>query len=89
MPVLLAGFADQRDGETQIVDTKSGQEILGTVVGQQGFGDEIGKYLVHSSASVDAFTALLHNSASIGMSSRRILPREARALRDALSLIHI
>ena len=83
MPVLLAGFADQRDGETQIVDTKSGQEILGTVVGQQGFGDEIGKYLVHSSASVDAFTALLHNSASIGMSSRRILPREARALRDA------
>ena len=83
MPVLLAGFADQLDGDTRIVDTTSGQEILGTVVADQGFGDEIGTYLVHSSASVDAFTALVHKSASIGMSSRRILPAEAKALRDA------
>lgn len=83
MPVLLAGFADLRDADSQIADTTSGREVLGTVIADQGFGDEIGSYLVHSSASVDAFTALLHESAAIGMASRRILPQEARALRDA------
>ena len=83
MPVLLAGFADLRDAEAHIADTESGREVMGTVVAEQGFGDEIGSYLIHSSASVDAFTALRHEAATIGMASRRILPEEARALRDS------
>jgi len=83
MPVLVAGVDDRRDADAQIADSTSGREVLGTVIADQGFGDEIGSYLVHSSASVDAFTALLHESAAIGMASRRILPQEARALRDA------
>ena len=83
MPILLAGYADQMGADAHLVDTTSGQEVLATVVADQGFGDELGQFLVHSSATVDAFTALLYESAAIGMAERRILPVEARALRDA------
>ncbi|PWJ12505.1 phosphate ABC transporter substrate-binding/OmpA family protein [Jannaschia seohaensis] len=81
MPLLLEGFAGVLDADmAAVVD---GTNLQAELVGDQGFGDALGSYLVSSSASDDAFTALLDKTASIGMAARRILPAEARALRDA------
>ena len=82
MPLLLEGYA----GNIQAAATLSagdGNRILAEFVGDDGFGDELGSYLVSSTGSSDAFTTLLENDAQIGMSSRRIRPDEARALRDS------
>ena len=82
MPLLLEGYA----GDIQAAATLStgdSNKVVAELVGDGGFGDEIGSYLVNSSGSSAAFTTLLENEAQIGMSSRRIRPEEARALGDA------
>lgn len=83
MPLLLEGYAGSMDAEATISATSIENEILAAMVGDGGFGDELGRYLVTSTTSGDAFDALLDKSAQIGMASRRIKPDEARALRDA------
>jgi phosphate transport system substrate-binding protein len=82
VPLLLEGYA----GNIQAAATISAgadSNIVAKIVGDDGFGEDIGSYLVKSAGSNDAFSTLLGNESQIGMSSRRIRPDEARALRDA------
>jgi len=82
MPLLISGYASFLDAEASIVTTEKQGEILANFIGDGGFGDEMGSYLVTSTSSGDAFKTLLDGSAQIGMASRRIKPTEARGLRD-------
>lgn len=82
MPLLLEGYA----GNIQAAATLSagdGNNLIAELIGDDGFGDDLGSYLVTSTGSSDAFSSLLESNSQIGMSSRRILPTEARALRDS------
>lgn len=83
IPLLVEGYAAEQEGAVDVKPTQSGNETLAIISANAGFGDEIGRYLVHSSATVDAFTALEYQTAQIGMASRRISRDEARVLRDA------
>ncbi|WP_168769046.1 phosphate ABC transporter substrate-binding/OmpA family protein [Yoonia maricola] len=82
MPLLLSGYAATRDAEDRQTMVGGSQQVFAEMIGDQGFGDPIGSYLISSSSSGDAFTSLADQSAQIGMASRRILPDEARMLRD-------
>jgi len=83
IPLLLSGYAANMNAEIKITETQNENEALAKLVADSGFGDEIGAFLVSSTSSNDAFDALLNDDAVIGMSSRRITPAEARALRAA------
>ncbi|MDA8586196.1 phosphate ABC transporter substrate-binding/OmpA family protein [Rhodobacteraceae bacterium] len=82
MPLLMTGFAASMDADAELKNTGAGQ-TLATLIGDGGFGEEIGSYLVSATNDNDAFTALLEGSAEVGMSSRRITKEEAQALRAA------
>ena len=81
MPLLIAGFAAAMDAEAELTNTAVAGQSVAQIVGDQGFGDEIGSYLVTSTSTEAAFDALLQGEAKIGMASRRILPDEARELK--------
>jgi len=81
MPLLISGYASYLDAESSVKATETEGELLANFVGDGGYGDELGSYLVTSTTSGDAFTALLDKSAQIGMASRRIRPDEARDLK--------
>ncbi len=82
MPLLLGGYATARGAEITIEnDTVVGNFTAG-LVGQDGYGDEIGNYQVVSYDTEIAFNDLLSSDIQIGLASRRISPKEARALRD-------
>ncbi|MEL6840061.1 MAG: PstS family phosphate ABC transporter substrate-binding protein, partial [Pseudomonadota bacterium] len=83
MPLLLEGYAGSLDAAATLVNTGNGDEVVAELVGDQGFGDDLASILVNSTGSSDAFTKLLEQEIEIGMSGRRILPDEARALRNA------
>jgi phosphate transport system substrate-binding protein len=83
MPLLMSGYAGYLNAEATITNTQVENQILASFIGDGGFGDDLGSILVSSTRSGDAFKTLLDGTASIGMSSRRITPEEARALRDA------
>ncbi len=83
MPLLLSGYAAFLGAEATETATGTRGQFIAELIGDEGFGDPMGSYLVTSTGSSDAFSALLDNSAQIGMASRRIRPVEARALRDA------
>ncbi len=80
MPLLLAGYASNYDAEASIVETANQPEIVASIIGDDGFGDEMAKYRVTSTSSSTAFSALLAGSADFGMASRRIKPGEAKRL---------
>ncbi len=83
MPLLMSGYAGFLNAEASITNTQVEGQMLASFVGDGGFGDDIGTFLVTSTTSGDAFDVLMNNEAAIGMASRRILPQEARSLRDA------
>lgn len=83
MPLLISGYASYKDAEASVKATENEGEILANLVGDGGFGDDIGSYLVTSTTSGDAFKALVAKSAQLGMASRRIKPQEARDLKAA------
>lgn len=83
MPLLLEGYAGFLDAEATITATEEDDQIIAAMVGDGGYGDELGSYLVTSARSTDGFEALLENTAQIAMAARRISPDEARALRGA------
>ncbi len=82
MPLLLEGFAAYIEGEALPQETDEPRTSVTSLVSDGGFGDEIGTYIVSSTGSNAAFEALQTGTADIGMSARRIVPNEARALRD-------
>jgi phosphate transport system substrate-binding protein len=83
MPLMLSGYASHLDAEASIKATEQEGQIIANFVGDGGFGDEMGSYLVTSTTSGDAFKTLQGKTAQIGMASRRIKPAEARALKEA------
>ncbi|MEM6739205.1 MAG: phosphate ABC transporter substrate-binding/OmpA family protein [Pseudomonadota bacterium] len=83
MPLLMSGFAGSMDAESSVVATSTATDVVASFVGDAGFGDELGSFLIRSTVSGDAFDALLDGTAEVGMAARRITPNEARALRDA------
>ncbi|MFQ1702914.1 phosphate ABC transporter substrate-binding/OmpA family protein [Loktanella agnita] len=83
MPLLLSGYAAFLGAEATQTATGTRGQFVTEMVGEEGFGDPMGAYLVSSTSSNDAFRTLLDNTTQIGMSDRRISPGEARALRDA------
>jgi phosphate transport system substrate-binding protein len=80
MPLLMGGFATSQDAESTVTTTANAGEFAATLVGQQGFGDDLGTYLVSSSSAADAFSGLLDNSAQVGLSAREISADEAAIL---------
>lgn len=83
MPLLLEGYSGSLGAAAEIGNTANNSEIIASLVADDGFGDELASFLITPSGSSNAFTALLDQSAKIGMSSRRITPAEARQLRDS------
>ena len=83
MPLLLEGYAGFLDGESTFVATGRANETVASLVGDSGFGEDIGTFLVGSTSSSDAFRALQRKDAEIGMTTRRIRPAEARTLATA------
>jgi len=81
MPLLLSGYASFLNADAAVKATNKEDEILANFVGEGGYGEELGSYLVTSTTSSDAFSTLMQRSAQIGMASRRIKPEEARELR--------
>lgn len=81
MPFLIEGYAVERGG---VIDTQRNVDgfTVSEIVGDSGFGDPIGTFRVASTSSGDAFSGLRNPDVKIGMSSRRILPAEARQLRN-------
>lgn len=82
MPLLLEGYAGSVNASASISGFGDGVTIVADLVADGGFGDQIGSFRVESLGSDSAFTALVGGGPRIGMSSRRILPKEARELRD-------
>lgn len=81
MPLLMDGFSVYNDAEATITTTSQAGQYFAEMVGDQGFGDLMGSYLVSATSSNDAFESLLSAESEIGMSARRIVPDEARALK--------
>ncbi len=83
MPLMMDGFSTFLNAEVKKENASVEGEFVASFVAEQGFGDAIGSYLVSATTSADAFAKLMEGSAQIGMSSRRITPDEARALKNA------
>lgn len=81
MPLLMEGYAGQIDAEAELIATTDTTEVMASFVADSGYGEDIGTYMVSSTGSSDAFSTLLDGTAQLGMSSRRIQPDEARALK--------
>lgn len=81
MPLLLSGYAAFLGAEATSTETGVEGQVLTTLVGEEGFGEDIGKFLVTSTVSGDAFTSLLAKGSTFGMASRRIRPAEAKELK--------
>lgn len=82
MPLLISGFAAEKGGVVEDPET-DGDTTISSLMGDGGFGDPLGTFQVASLSSSQGFTALQDRNTQIGLSSRRILPAEARNLRDA------
>jgi phosphate transport system substrate-binding protein len=83
MPLLIAGYASLLGAEADVRNGATPNTLIAELVGDSGFGDPLGTFLVNSTTSDDAFSALIENRAGIGLSARRILRSEARELRNA------
>lgn len=83
MPLLLGGYASVLGADISVENESVVGNFTAALIGDDGYGDAIGSYKVASHNSEDAFDNLLSKQIQIGLSSRRILPVEARALRDA------
>ncbi|MBL4806757.1 MAG: substrate-binding domain-containing protein [Rhodobacteraceae bacterium] len=80
LPLLLAGFAASNDAAIEVTAGETSDVSLGAMIGDSGFGEPIGNFSVTSTSSNDAFVALESPDTFIGMSTRRILPAEARRI---------
>lgn len=83
MPLLMTGYANHLNAEAKVKESGLDGEIVATLIGESGYGDEIGSLMVTPTKSSDAFTSLEDGSADIGMSARRITRAEALALKEA------
>jgi phosphate transport system substrate-binding protein len=80
-PLLLSGYASSEGAILDAETVAPSGVYQGRVIGEGGFGVEGDSFTIVPSTSADAFANLLGGFADIGMSARRILPREAQLLR--------
>ena len=83
MPLLLEGYAAYENAVVDISTTQDEREVIAELIGDDGFGDTIGTYLVRSTPTGLGFTEFPTTDNAVVMASRRIKPKEARALRKA------
>ena len=83
MPLLLGGYATARGAEITVENDSIVGNFTAGLIGDDGYGDALGNYQVASYNTETAFSGLLSSEIQIGLASRRISPKEARALRDA------
>jgi phosphate transport system substrate-binding protein len=81
VPLLLSGYANAEDAILEAETVAPTGVYQGKVIGEGGFGVEGDSFTIVPSTSADAFANLMGGFADIGMSARRILPREAQLLR--------
>ncbi|MEM8869955.1 MAG: phosphate ABC transporter substrate-binding/OmpA family protein [Pseudomonadota bacterium] len=81
MPLLMSGFASELGAEADVRNGPRQGTAVAELVGDGGFGDPIGNYLIEATNTDDGFDALLDDTANVALSARRIRPDEARALR--------
>jgi phosphate transport system substrate-binding protein len=58
MPLLLEGYAGNIQAAATI-SARAGDRIVAELIGDDGFGDDLGSYLVTSTGSSDAYSTLL------------------------------
>ncbi|MFQ1702830.1 substrate-binding domain-containing protein [Loktanella agnita] len=83
MPLVIEGYAGARNAAASFVNTGSEGAIVADLISDQGFGDDLVAIRVASSSTSDGLEQLRRGEAEIAMADRRILPDEARALRDS------
>lgn len=83
MPLMMAGFATSKDAESTATNTANHGEFVVSLVGQQGFGDPLGSYLVSANTSDGGFEGLMNDSLQVALSARPVQPEEAIALASA------
>lgn len=83
MPLMLTGYANSLGADVELRTGSNTGQIIAEVIGDEGFGDKIGEYMVDSRSSSEGFKALAEKTAEVGMSSRRIKRKEAKSLRNA------
>ncbi|MBL1435952.1 MAG: substrate-binding domain-containing protein [Rhodobacteraceae bacterium] len=82
LPLLLEGFSSHISSVIESHETDDGA-IFSELIGDDGFGDTVGTFLVNSTGTSDAFTELANGDTTFGMASRRIFREEARSLSRA------
>jgi phosphate transport system substrate-binding protein len=83
LPLLLEGYSASLDADPTTIINPQNDAFVTTLVGENGFGDELGVFEIKAATSGDGFSALLDQTADVALTDRRITPEEARALRDA------
>lgn len=83
MPLLITGYANSLGADVDLTNGSNAGEVLAEIIGDDGFGDKVGEFLIASKSSGAAFPALETKTAEIGMTARRITRGEAKALRAA------
>lgn len=83
MPLLLQGMAAHQDADAVITATARRGEIVAELVGDQGFGDPMGKFQVTPSTSEEGFRKLGRGEIEIAMAERRVSPDEVKVLERA------
>jgi len=81
LPRLMTGYAQHVDAQATIAQTTTPGAVIANIVGDDGSGKPMGRYVVSSTTTGQGFGRLADKSADIGMSSRRINSEELRILR--------
>jgi len=83
MPLLIEGYANQLNAELTISDRPAANEIKAELISDNGYGEDIGSYLVSSQTTESGFAEFITQKNAVTMASRQISPTEARTLRRA------
>jgi phosphate transport system substrate-binding protein len=78
MPLLLAGYSQSANAAVSFVPGSPAGMVVNDIVSDAGNGELMARVSVSLSDSTSAFRALLSPDTQIGMSTRRVLPAEAR-----------
>lgn len=80
MPLLLAGYSQSANAAVSFVPGSPADMVVNDIVADAGNGELMARVSVSLSDSSTAFRALQNPDTQIGMSTRRVLPAEARRI---------
>ncbi len=83
MPLLFEGYAGSRNAAAAISNTAQEGQLIAELTSDEGFGDQLTTIQVTGSSATLGLGDLLKEETDIAMASRRIVPEEAQALRNA------